>query len=290
MATGLTLRSGVSAVDLDNVHDAALFQLRETNLLARTVRVFNDNDTFNPRDVSRYNAANPRTALDGEDVTPTKFNRTNLATLTPVRVADQFIISDIRVRSDRENVLSDAAMELGSSFAEKVDQDIATLYGSVTGGTIGAAAGTLTWNDLIKARSILQGQKIPGPYWCALHPYQWFYLAEDVLATAAATASFANAPQFNDTLARDFFFVSPILGNVVIAVSANIAVDSSDDAIGAMYSQMAMALDVRDPFDIEPERDASRKATELNANMEYAFDVYDAVRGVQLIGDASTPS
>jgi hypothetical protein len=290
MTTGYTLRSGVSSVDLDNVHQAALFQLRETNLLARTVRVFNDNGTFNPRDISRYNAANPREAGDGEDVTPTQFNRTNLATLTPIRVADQFLISDPRVASDRENVLADAAMELGDSFAEKVDTDIATLFDDVTGGTIGSAGGTITWSNLFSARAILHGSKVKGPYWCALHPYQWKHLLDATIGSVAASAVIVNAPEFNDTLVRDFYLQIPMLGGVTFVISANIAVDASDDAIGCMYAPMAMALDVRLPFTIAPERDESRQATELNANMWYAFNTWDAVRGVQLIGDATTPS
>jgi hypothetical protein len=57
-----------------------------------------------------------------------------------------------------------------------------------------------------------------------------------------------------------------------------------------IFSPLALALDVRRAPRIEPERDASRRATELNLSSVYAHGVWRPKYGVQLISDASTPS
>ena len=185
-----------------------------------------------------------------------------------------------------DDVLIAPALELGANFAQDVDEKIASLFGSLTGGTIGAAGGTITWAKLIGARSLMQGLKIPGPYWCVLHPYQWAHLATSALASGA---EIANAPGFQDALVNSFF-TSTILGGVTFVVTPSIAVDGAGDAVGAMYNPMALAYDERKAFGIELQRDASRQATELNATMWYAYGTWDPKRGIALVGDAATPS
>ncbi len=283
MAVGQSLWADISAITND-IYEGALFTLREQNVLARTVTVFTDNTGFAPRKNSRYGAANFRAVGDGEDVTPTVFDRDLLSTLTPARYADQFFLSDIRVASDQQNVRLDGALELGAAAATLVDEYIADDFSSLTGGTIGTAGGTITWAKLIAARSLMQGLKIPGPYWCALHPYQWNHLVQAAVATGTEVA---NAPGFQDALVSTFF-VSNLLGGVIFAISGAVNISGSD-ATGAMYSSLALAYDERLAFNVRPERDESREGTELNASLWFAHGVWDPTRGIQLIGDAATP-
>lgn len=270
----------------NDIYEGALFTLRQQNVLARTVTVFRDTAGMQPRKITSYGEANPRLVGEGDDVAATRFDRSLLNTLTPARYADMFLLTDQRVATDSQNVRADGAMELGSAFAQDVDEKIASTFSSLTGGTIGSAGGTITWAKLIAARSLMQGLKIPGPYWCVLHPYQWNHLVQSAIATGS---EIANAPNFQDAMINTYF-VSSLLGGVFFAITPSVSVDSDDDATGAMYSPMALAYDERKAFSIEPERDASREATELNASMWYAYGTWAAARGIQLLGDASTPS
>lgn len=63
----------------------------------------------------------------------------------------------------------------------------------------------------------------------------------------------------------------------------------SNYAVGAIFNRAAMAYDLRRALRIEPQRDASKRGTELNATIEYAVGVVQANYGVQLRSDASTP-
>jgi hypothetical protein len=284
MSSGQTRWADLSAITND-LWEGAVFTLRQSALLIPTVRIFNDTSSMWLRKNTEYGSANPRVVDEGEDVVATKFDRSALSTLTPYTYADQFFLTDQRIRSDTQDVVTDAAMEQGSAFAVQADEAIAVHFASLTGGTIGAAAGTLTWSSLINARAMMQSLKVPGPYYCALHPYQWSYLLKSV----APGATITNAPAFQDRLVNQYF-VSTLLGDVTIVVTPSIAVDSDNDAIGAMYNPIALAYDVRQPFRVEPQRDASRRGMEWNFNTDYATGVWVPARGIQLIGDAATPS
>lgn len=285
MATGQSLYSDISSL-VNTIREGALFTLRQQNLLVPTVSVFRDTMGMNPRNVSRYGTANVRSLGEGDDVTPTQFSRTSLTTLTPARYADQFFISDQRVMSDDQTVRADAALELGAAFAQDVDVNIATNFGSLTAGTVGSAGSALTWSNIMSARAILQAKKVPGPYYCALHPYGWLDL---VNAATTSGNAIMDAPNFRDSMVNSYF-VSTIIGGVTFVVTPSIAIDGSDDATGAMYAPLAIAYDERRAFNIRPERDESREGIELNASLWYAHGVWDATRGVQIIHDAATPS
>lgn len=285
MTTGQTRYADVSDL-VNDIYEGALFTLRADAVLIRTVTVLADASGLNPRKLTRYGAANPREVSEGEDVTATQLERSLLNTLTPAEHADQFFLTDARITSDTENVRADAAMELGAAFADYVDAKLGALMASLTGGTIGSTGVALGWANVLSARALLHNAKVPGPYWCALHPFQW-----DALVKEAATETdsiFTSAPAFQDELVSQYF-ISSLLGDVIFAVSPNIPLDDTD-ATGGMYSATALAYDERKPFTVEPQRDASRRGWELNASMAFAYGVYDAARGVQLVGDATEPS
>jgi len=71
-------------------------------------------------------------------------------------------------------------------------------------------------------------------------------------------------------------------------VDANIT--SGTAAVGCMFARPAIALDIRQPFTINPQLDASYSgngAWEVNASMEYAYGVYRPTFGAQLIVTSS---
>jgi hypothetical protein len=50
-----------------------------------------------------------------------------------------------------------------------------------------------------------------------------------------------------------------------------------------MFARQAIALDIRRPFRIEPERDASRRGIELNASMIFGAGLWRPTFGVQVL-------
>jgi len=138
----------------------------------------------------------------------------------------------------------------------------------------------LTWGRLFAAVSQLRAQNAPGPYYCVLHPYQIHDLAKE----AAPAGSNVNAPNFGDEVMRMRYFAQA--AGAQIFESSNITAGTA--SVGAVFSPLALALDIRRAARIEPERDASRRATELNLSMVYAHGVWRPKFGVKIISTTNT--
>ena len=103
----------------------------------------------------------------------------------------------------------------------------------------------------------------------------------------APSATVTNSPQFQDEVLRQWD--GGTVAGVDIFYSTNLPT-SGTDAYSAIFNPNAMAFDLRRDFRLEPERDASKRAWELNASMLYAHGVWRPLWGVQYIHDASTVS
>ena len=181
--------------------------------------------------------------------------------------------------------LTGQAFDLGQAMATKIETDLLSVFSSFTGGTIGAAGSAISWGHVFAMESILRAKKAPGPYFLVMHPYQWHALAK---ASQVAGASQTIAPSIAEQVNTSFWVRT--VANVNIFVTSNISVDGSDDAVCGMFSQDALALDMRRAPRIEPERDASRRGYELNMSAIYAKGVWRPTFGVKGTFDASVPT
>lgn len=87
---------------------------------------------------------------------------------------------------------------------------------------------------------------------------------------------------------RDFYVGNWL--NVQWFTSSNIEIDDQTDTVSAVFNPGAIGLDTREAPTLEPERDASRKAWELNVSASYAKGVIRNAFGVKLIADATEPT
>lgn len=268
---------------IQKVYEDAMFVARDQNLMASLVTTYTG-EGIAPRVSSEWSATNIVAVNDDDDLTSQAFTPTVLSTLTPSEVGAQYLVTDQRAESDPFGVQQAAAVELGQAIATKIETDLVGNFDNFTGGTVGVAGSAMTWGRFFAAAAQLRAQKAPGPVYAVLHPYHWHDLASEA---AIAGANF-NAPQFADEVMRNRFV--GMAAGVMIFESANIPVDGNDDAVSGLFTPMALALDIRRAPRIEDERDASRRATELNLSAVYAHGVWRPKFGVQMIADASVPT
>lgn len=284
MATGI---SGVTELNsyFNNIYEDTVFQLYENVLGVRLVRNFTDGNGDQTRNLTQYPTVTPATVAETEDFNrPTAFDKTLISTLTPAEKMSQVLITDRRRETDPENVRQDAATDMGMGMADQVDEDILGNFNALTGGTVGASGSTMTWDYLLAAVSIMRKNKVPRPYVAVLHPYHW----HDLGSAAAVGATVTNAPSFQDEVMRQWY-VGTLPGGIDLFVSGNCE-ESSTDAYSAVFNPNAIAFDLRRDARLEPERDASARAWELNLTMLYAHGVWRPTFGVQIIADVTTPS
>lgn len=285
MTVGL---SGVAELNayFNNIFEDAVFVLREQNLAPSMVRRFTNGRGDETRSVTEYPKVTPVEVAETADFTaPTAFDKTLLSTLTPAEHMSQVIITDRRRETDPDNARQDAAIEMGGGMAEYIDKAIFGNFNLLTGGTVGSLAGTMLWGYLMAAEARLRAASVPRPHYAVLHPYAW----HDLATVAAVAATVTNAPNFQDEVQRRYY-VSNAVGLDGIFISANVETSGGTGAYSAVFNPNAIAYDVRRGVRMEPERDASARAWELNLTTLFAHGVWRPLWGIQVLHDITAPT
>ena len=269
---------------VNDVYEDALTAVREQNLVINLIRTFGDQRGLAPRKIQQYGTASIASIAETDDLISQSYAPTALSTLTPAEVGGQIFLTDLRIETDPFGAREDASVELGNAMADKIETDVMSDFSSLTGGTTGADGSTMTWAYFFAALTILRNKKAPLPYAAVLHPYAWHDLAT---AVTPAAASATNAPNFQDEVMRRWWVQS--IGPVDIFISSAVPVTSTN-AVNALFSRDALALDTRRAPRLEPERDASRRGWELNMSGVYAHGVWRPTFGIQIKCDVTTPA
>ena len=278
--------SDVSSIAND-IQQNADFVIREQYQLQNLVTVFSDQSGGNLRKGYEYNKSAAVTVGESDDLTSSAFTPALKATLTPAEIGLQFFVTDLRAESEApEDIIRDAAMELGMAAGDKIETDLISNFASLTGGTIGTAGSTITWGYLAAAISVARNanKSTRVPLSCVIHEYQWAVLAKN------ASIAGATVPPAHDIVneINRIGYVAMFSGVPIYQVFA--PVDTGIDFRGAVFPRNAIALDWRRRPRVEPERDASRRGTEFNMSAVYAHGVWRPALGVQFIFDAATPT
>lgn len=285
MGVGLTDVAGLNDY-FNNIYEDAVFVARDQSLATRLVRVFRDGRGDQTRSVTTYPEITPTTVNEGDDFSaPTSFDKTLLSTLTPAEYMAQVIITDRRLETDPQNTRQDAALELGMAFAKYIDTQIFSNFASLTGGTLGSLGGTMLWGYLLAAEARLRDANVPRPHYAVLHPYAW----HDLATVASVSATVTNAPAFQDEVMRRYY-VANAAGLDGIFISSNLTESGGTGAYSAVFNPNAIAYDPRRDVRIEPERDASKRAWELNATVLFAHGVWRPAWGITVAHDITAPT
>lgn len=281
----ITKYSDISSY-VNNIYERSLFVVREMNLMSALVSNYSAQGWMT-RTFSTRPEVTPESVADGVDYSnPTSFGKSSIGTLTPSEVIAQIILTDQNVETDPDGARNDAASELGMAIAAKVDTDLTSAFSSFASDKGDGANTTATLSNFSAAVALLRNRSVMSGINAVMHPYHWHDLWVE-LGQPAAT--YANMADLTSQAMRDYF-VDNLLG-VRIYISANIAVDASDDAISGIFQSQALALDTRRAYRLEPERDASLRAWELNATVGYAYGLGPRPTfGVKFTADATEPS
>ncbi|MFA5376945.1 MAG: hypothetical protein WC069_07150 [Candidatus Shapirobacteria bacterium] len=281
----LNLYSDLGTIAQD-VQDDAIFVVREVAQMQRLITVFSDLSGGNPRVGYKYNAGTAAAIGESDDLTSRAFAPSADQTLTPAEIGLQFFITDLRAESEApENILTDAARELGFAAADKIETDLIGDMASLTGGSIGASGTAITWGYLsaaiAQARYVNKSNSVPLA--AVIHEYQWAVLAK---AASVAGSSLAQAPQFTEEITRQGA-VAMFMGVPIYKVFGGL---DGTDFTGGVFPRVALAIDWRRPVRVRAERDESRRGVELNMSAVYAHGIWRPDRGIEMYFDATAPT
>src|SRR3990170_6398749 len=173
MATGLSGTAQISGF-FNPILEAALSVARESVIMPALVTTYSAAG-WADRKLSIYpTVAAAEVAETSDYANPTQFDKSSQATLTPIEVMSQVLITDLRIETDPDNARADASRELGMGVADKVETDLVTLFSSITTDT-GSGAGTaFALANVARGIAQMRNAKARGPFYAVLHPYHWY--------------------------------------------------------------------------------------------------------------------
>ncbi len=234
---------------------------------------------------------------EGVDMTASETMSDTLVTITPAEVGCKLIVTDKLVRDDNEDIKSAAGRILGNAMEVKRDTDLLALFASAA--TALGSGGTATLGQYAAARAILKGNSVanggpaPGGLVGVLHPYVTLDIV-DVLTPIIPTAGTAMSQSVSGSMMEEVvrnYGVGRLFGMPIIE-DGNItpAAGTCHGGVFASGEGGAIILATANEWSVEPERDASLRATELNIVGEYGVGYYLSNWAVDMNHDAATPA
>jgi len=244
-----------------------------------------------------FGTVTARALTEGVDMIASETMSDTLVTITPAEVGCKLILTDKLVRDDNEDIKAAAGRILGNAMEVKRDQDLLALLASGTNSL--GSGGTATLGQVAAARAILKGNPVtsggpaPGQFGIVHHPYVTLDLVDvftPVIPAAGTTTAMGSA--LTDDVIRNYG-IGRIMGMPWIEdgnIDITTVAASAYGGCFAMGNGGAIVLATALEWAVEPERDASLRATELNIVGEYGVGQYLAGWTVTLAHDATTPT
>ena len=268
---------------LPSIVAEAMFQAQEQSIMRGLVKNYtmgaNNGKTIT---VPIWDTVAAAAVAEGTDLTNTALN-TESAVLTVGEVGVMATVTDLAVRTSASNVVADAGRLMGEAIAKKIDQDLMGQFDNFTTTALGGADVTITAAKIFEAVAKLRSQGVSGAdIFCVLHPE----VAYDLKANMTNTFANANANDLANEALRTGY-VGTIAG-VNIFETANMEnTGTAGDYKGGVFHRDALGLAMMQDINIETQRDASLRATELVATAVYGQGVLLNKYGVEMHFDSS---
>ena len=255
----------------------ALFVASEQSIMRNLVRNYTIAGGGKSVEVPIYANVSAAAVSEASDLSNTAINPTSV-TITASEVGIMTTLTDLARNSASRNVAADIGRLFGEAIARKIDADLSALFSGFSTEKGPGAGSEIVVQDLFEAAAELRTNNAPGPYYGVFHPKQIF----NVKKTLTNTFVGRDTELSNEAMRTGF--VGNIAG-VQIFESSNISVDGSDDSIGGVFSQDALALAMMQDLKIESQRDASLRADELVATAVFGVSEIHDSYGVKITAD-----
>ena len=227
---------------------------------------------------------------DGEDMTQEQEIGMTTVDLSANEVGGKIIATDKLLRQNATTeIMKMLGRQFGDAAARKYDTDTQALYANMNGGTAYGLAGK-SMSIANFAATIAKGRgKTTNPFtakYAVQHPHATYDLVTGSTPIGTATNNFPDS--FVTPILKDFWKFRFDRCNVFD--SGNLSIDASADATGFVGQKDALVGLESKGYEIERERDASRRAWEMNYVADYGVFELDDSKGAPIQFDATAPS
>jgi len=257
----------------------AMFQAEERSLMAGLVKnyslPFGSGKTI---DVPIYSAVSAAAVAEGTDLANTAIS-TGVATLTVGEVGIMATVTDVARDISTQNVISDVGRLFGEAIARKQDRDLTALF---AGFSVALGDGTTAMTAAAIFQAVAQMKALgldPSGISCVINPEIAYDLNSSMTNTYAGLASDSS----NEAMRQGYVGT---LAGIPIYETSNV-VSTAGDSVGGVFHRDALGLASLRGISIEPQRDASLRATELVATAVYGVGELNDTYGVGMSYDSS---
>ena len=258
----------------------AMFQAQEKSIMRGLVRNFTmPLNSGKSIVVPTYPTVAAAAVAEGTDLSNTAVS-TGGATLTVSEVGVMTTVTDLAIRSSASNVIADIGKVFGEGIAKKIDQDLMSNFENFST-EVGDGTGAISVNSIFQAVANLRANGVPSTdLACVLHPM----IAYDLKAAIGASA-YAGGDLQTEALRSGYVGT---LAGVPIFESSNMSnTGNAGDYKGAVFHRDALGLAMMQDIQIETQRDASLRASELVSTAVYGHgEIFDSY-GVEVHFDSS---
>jgi N4-gp56 family major capsid protein len=212
---------------------------------------------------------------------------TTSATITLGEIGTYFQVTDMLRDSAERDVVADLGAQAGRAIAEKMDTDVFALFNSFTN-SVGTEDSAITVDNIFEAVATLRGNKVVGPLAAVVSPRQALQLKKEL-----ATAGGANitASEIGSSVLRQFYIGSvagcQVFESSLVKRDLDTDTDTELNAVGAVFAPTAMGHAMRGGINMETQRQAAARATDIMMSAVVGQAILQDVHGVKIVGSDS---
>lgn len=236
----------------------------------------------NRAEVPKWPTLSADDLTEAQDMVNTAVNPTSV-TVDADEAGLMIELTDKLLNSDIHGSPGAYAMQLTMAVGDKRDADLAAEFADFAN-SVGSSGNDLTETNWLDAIATLEIGNAIGPFWAALHPQQLRDLRVDI-ATTNGSVWGTKTPESLVARMASFYDVP------VIASTNCTTANAGADRLGAMMPEgdnCGIAYVLKKPLYVEPERNASKRATEFVCVEDYGDECVNTAAGggVKLVTDA----
>jgi len=207
--------------------------------------------------------------------------------ITLEEIGTFFQVTDFLRDSAQRDVIADLGAQAGRAIAEKMDQDVFSLFGNFTN-SVGVEDSAITVDNIFEAVATLRQNKIVGPLTAVVGPRQALQLKKELATNGGANLT---ASDIGSDILRGYYIGSLAGCQIFESSLVDQTVDTDEDtelnAVGAVFHPGAIGHAMRGGINMETQRQAAERAEDIMMSAVKGEKILQNSFGVKIVGSAS---
>ena len=212
--------------------------------------------------------------ITNESAATAKDTNTTSQTITLSEHVVYHQVTDMLRDSSYSDVMAQFGDQSGRAIAESMDTQAFAQFANLSGTTTAIAVASLTVDDIMDRVAELRSNKLTGPFYAVLHPKAANAIKKALVDSSSYTAS----GQFADSILANYF-IGQVAGCQIFESALVPYASGTGVASCAVFAPTALGHAMRGTLDMETQRQAAARATDVVVKAVAGASVLQATHG-----------